>query len=132
MNKYQLKSGAIVKFNLATIEQALTLFRAIVRECKSAGLELAINENMSIADLFLKNTPALLNVISSEVVLEAIKGCCDKVLYNDARFTMELFEDEQARGDFFAVMTLVALENLTPFFPEVRTVSSIILSQFVK
>lgn len=132
MNKFQLKSGAIVEFNLASIEQALALFRAIVFECKNAGLELTMNEDTKLGDLLLKNSPAFLNVIGSELVLEAVKGCCDKVLYNKQRFSMELFEDEKARGDFFGLMVLVALENLCPFFPEARTVFSIILSQFVK
>ena len=132
MNKFQLKSGSMVEFNLASIEQALTLFRTIVLECKNAGLELTMNEDTKLVELFLKNTPAFLNVLGSEMVLEAVKGCCNKVLYNKQRFSMELFEDEKARGDFFGVMTLVAMENLTPFFPEARTVSSIILSQFVR
>lgn len=132
MNKYQLKSGAIVEFNLATIEQGLTLFRSIVYECQKSGLELKMNSDTSIADLLSQNSSALLNVIGSVGVLEAVKGCCDKVLYNKTRFSMELFEDERARGDFFSVMTLVALENLAPFFPEVRSIFSIILSQIVK
>ncbi len=132
MRKFQLKSGKMIEFSLAPIDKALMLYRAVVSECRGAGLDLEITAEMTIADLLLKNTEILLKVFGSELVMEAVKECCDKVLYNGQRFDMDLFEDEGARADFFGVMILVALENLIPFFPEARIISSPILSQFLK
>lgn len=132
MRKFQLKSGKMIEFSLAPIDKALALYRAVVSESRGAGLDLQITGEMTLADLLLKNTETILKVLGSEYVMDAVKECSDKVIYNGERFNMDLFEEEDARADFFGVMILVALENLTPFFPEARIVSSPILSQFLK
>lgn len=132
MLKYQLKSGKTVELNLAPVETALALYRAVVGECQRCKLDLTITEEMTMLDLLMKNSEILLRVMGSEYVMEAIKACCDKVLYDKQRFSMELFEDEKARGDFFGVMVLVALENLIPFFPQARSFSEMLLSPFLR
>lgn len=132
MLKYQLKSGSTVEFNLAPIETGLALYRAIVSECRAYNLDLSIKDDVTVLELIGKNSKPLLSVMGSEFVMDAIKACCDKVLYNKQRFSMELFEDEKARGDFFGVMLLVALENLVPFFPHLRTYSETLLSQILR
>lgn len=132
MLTFQLKSGAKVKYNLASIEQALKLYRALIYECKNAGLDITITDESTIADIIMKNKEAILNIIGSENILECIKDCCDKVLYNGQRFSMDLFEEEKARQDFFPLMVLVGVENVRPFFPELRTVYSVILSLVLK
>lgn len=132
MLKYQLKSGKTVGLNLAPVETALALYRAVVSECQRCKLDLTITEDMTMLDLLIKNSEVLLRVMGSEYVMESIKACCDKVLYDKQRFSMELFEDEKARGDFFGVMVLVALENLVPFFPQARWWSETLLSAFLR
>lgn len=132
MRKFQLKSGKMIEFSLAPIDKALALYRAVVSESRGAGLDLQITGEMTLADLLLKNTETILKVLGSEYVMDAVKECSDKVIYNGERFNMDLFEEEDARADFFGIMILVALENLTPFFPEARIISSPILSQFLK
>lgn len=132
MRKFQLKSGKMIEFSLAPIDKALALYRAVVSESRGAGLDLQITGEMTLADLLLKNTETILKVLGSEYVMDAVKECSDKVIYNGERFNMNLFEEEDSRADFFGVMILVALENLTPFFPEARIISSPILSQFLK
>ncbi len=132
MLKFQLKSGAKVEYNLAGIEQALKLYRALIYECKNAGLDITIAEGNTVLDLVMKNKEAILNIIGSENILECIKDCCDKVLYNGQKFSMDLFEEEKARQDFFPLMVLVGVENVRPFFPELRTVYSVILSLVLK
>nr|DAJ74782.1 MAG TPA: tail assembly chaperone protein [Caudoviricetes sp.] len=131
MQKYILKSGKIVELNLAPVETALELYRSVIQECRHCNFDLAINDDMTMLELVAKNSSPLLAVMGSETVMEAIKSCCAKVLYDKQRFSMELFEDEKARGDFFGVMILVALENLIPFFPQARSLSTTLLSPFL-
>lgn len=131
MLKFQLKSGRIVEMNLASVETALALYRAVMQECQQAKIDLTIKEGMTLLELLGKNSEPLLRVMGSEDVMDAVKNCCTKVIYNKQKFSMDLFEDEKARGDYFGVMVLVALENLTPFFPQARFVSNAILSQFL-
>lgn len=102
MLKFQLKSGKMVELNLAPMDNALYLYRTIIHECKGAGLDITAVDGESIAAVLTKNIDALLSVIGSEYVLEAIKGCADKVIYDKQRFNMEIFDrDEKARGGFF-------------------------------
>lgn len=132
MLKYQLQSGAKVEFNLGTIEQALGLYRALIAECKHVGIDITVMEGETVLDVVMKNKEALLNIMGSEPVMECIKDCCAKVLYNGQKFSMDLFEDEKARQDFFPLMILVGVENVRPFFPNLHTAYSIILSLVLK
>lgn len=132
MLKFQLQSGAKVGFNLGTIEQALGLYRALTTECKHAGIDITVKEGETVLDMVMKNKEAILNIIGSENILECIKDCCDKVLYNGQRFSMDLFEEEKAREDFFPLMVLVGVENVRPFFPGLHSVYSVILSLILK
>ena len=132
MLKYQLQSGAKVEFNLGTIEQALGLYRALIYECKNSGLDVTVLEGDTVLDVVMKNKEAILNILGSEHVIECIKECCSKVLYNGQKFSMNLFEEEKARQDFFPLMMLVGVENVRPFFPNLHTAYSIILSLVLK
>lgn len=119
--KFQLHSGKKVEMNLVPMPQALALYRSIIQECKGAGLDISGATEKTIAQLLMKNIDAILNIISSETVINAIQDCCSKVVYDNQRFSLEVFEDEKARGDFFGLMTLVAVENLRPFFPSLHS-----------
>lgn len=132
MNKYILKSGKKVEFNLANIEKGLNLYRAFVLECKNANINLSLSQDETISDIFSKNNHVFFAIIGSEHIMECVKDCCDKVLYDGQRFNMDLFEDEEARRDFFPLMTLVGVENIRPFFPSLDTVYSLILSAVLK
>lgn len=132
MLKFQLKSGAKIEYNLAGIEQALGLYRALIAECKHAGVDITVLEGETALDVVMKNKEALLNIMGSELVMECIKNCCAKVLYNGQKFSMDLFEEEKARQDFFPLMVLVGVENVRPFFPNLHTAYSIILSLVLK
>ena len=104
MLKYQLQSGAKVEFNLGTIEQALGLYRALIYECKNSGLDVTVLEGDTVLDVVMKNKEAILNILGSEHVIECIKECCSKVLYNGQKFSMNLFEEEKARQDWERIM----------------------------
>lgn len=143
MLKFQMKSGKILEFNLAPIDKALNLYRAIIFECKGDKIKLdklvtALKaayageqaDNISMLDIILENKEAILSVIGSELVMNAIQDCCDKVIYDKQRYSMELFEDN--RADFFGVMVIVALENLNPFFYQSPTFFTTLSAPFLK
>lgn len=132
MLKFQLSSGKKVTIDYVPIETALCLFQEILIECKNAGLNLAIGDDTNLVDLLRNNKEALLNIFSSKNVLEAVKECCAKVTYNDKHFSMNDFENEENRQDFIPLMILVALENLTPFFPQARIILEPIQSLLLK
>lgn len=132
MNKYKLKSNKNVEINLAPIETALSLYRAVIHECKGAGLDLTIADDTTVADLFKNNIEAILSVMGSEAVLECAKECAIHCLYNNQKFSMELFEDKNNRIDFLGFMTLVCVENLRYFFAEAHIIFDVVQSQIIK
>lgn len=129
--KFQLQSGKKLELDIAPLEVGLNLYRAIINECKHAGLDITVADDTTLMDLLMKNKEALLNIISSETVLECIKDCCPKVLYDKQRFNMNLFEKVENRKDFFAVMAIIGIENIRPFFAEPHTILNAIQSQFL-
>lgn len=145
MLKFQMRSGKILEFNLAPIDKAVDLYRAIIFECKGDKIKLdklvtalksayagAETDNISMLDIILENKEAILSIIGSELVMNAIQNCCDKVLYDKQHFSMELFEDKNNRADFFGVMVIVALENLSPFFYQAPTFFTTLSAPFLR
>lgn len=146
MLKFQLKSGKLLELNLAPIDKALALYRAIIYECKGdkvridkliqalkaayAGEEMP--EGLSMLDIIAENKEAILSVIGSEYVMNAIQDCCEKVIYNKQRFSLELFDEKENRADFFGVMVIVALENLSPFFYQTPTYFTMLSAPFLR
>lgn len=131
MLKFQLKSGKKLEVDIAPIETGLNLYRAILIECKGANLDLSVAEEDTIMTMLLKNKEACLNVLSSKIVLEAVKDCCAKVVYDKQRFTMELFDKLENRKDFIPTMMIVAMENIRPFFDEPHIILDALQAQFL-
>lgn len=131
MLKFQLKSGRKLEIDIAPIETGLNLYRAILIECKGANLDLSVANEDTVMTMLLKNKEACLNVLSSESVLEAVKDCCAKVVYDKQRFTMDLFNKLENRKDFIPVMMIVAMENIRPFFDEPHIILDALQSQFL-
>lgn len=129
--KFQLQSGKKLEMDIAPIETCLNLYRAILIECKGAGLDLSVATEDTIMTVLLKNIDACLNVLSSEGVLEAVKDCCAKVVYDKQKFSMELFEKLENRKDFIPVMMIVAMENIRPFFASPHIILDALQSQFL-
>lgn len=146
MLKFQLKSGKVLEINLAPIDKALALYRAIIFECKGDKIQLdriiktlkslynvnEVQEDFSIIDVIADNKEAILSIIGSEYVMNAIQDCCEKVIYDKQRFSLELFDDEKNRADFFGIMVIVALENLSPFFHQAPTYFTMLSAPFLK
>lgn len=132
MQKFMLQSGKILELSYAPVETALNLLKSVMIECKNAGLNLKIGSDESIGQVLANNQAALLNVLSSDEVLEAVKECSERNLYDKQRFNMSLFDDVEARGDFIPVMIVTALENLRPFFPGHHIVFEMLEAGFLK
>lgn len=131
MLKFQLKSGKKLEIDIAPIETGLNLYRAVLIECKGANLDLSVAQEDTILTMLMKNKDACLNVLSSEAVLDAIKDCCAKVVYDKQRFTMDIFNNVETRKDFFPTMMIVAIENLKPFFEEPHTILNALETQLM-
>lgn len=129
--KFQLQSGKKLELDIAPIECCLALYRTILIECKGAGLDISVANEETLMSLLLKNIDACLNVLSSEHVLEAIKDCCAKVVYDKQRFSMDIFEKIENRRDFIPVMMIVAMENIRPFFASPHIILDAMQSQFL-
>lgn len=129
--KFQLKSGKKLEVDIAPIEIGLNLYRAILTECKGANLDISVGNEDTIMTMLLKNKEACLNVLSSEIVLEAIKDCCAKVVYDKQRFSMDVFEKVENRKDFIPTMMIVAMENIRPFFESPHIILDALQSQFL-
>lgn len=132
MRKYLLSSGKKLDFNLAGIEQAVELYRAVLNECKNAGLDLTLTAETQLIDVIGRNKEALLNIFSSKTVMEAVQACCGRVLYDGKHFSLELFEDEAARADFFGCLVIIGVENILPFFPFLRSYLEPVQNLFLK
>lgn len=126
MKKYSLTSGKIVELSLSNVDTALDLYRAVLTECKKANLNINDLQEKSLSEIFKDNIEAILNIFASKEVYEAILQCCTRVIYNKQKFSMEIFEEEAHRGDLFPLLQLVAIENLAPFFPQLRTVFDVV------
>lgn len=129
--KFQLQSGKKIEMDIAPIETCLNLYTTILKECKGAGLDISFAQEDTIASILLKNVDAILSILSSQAVFEAVKDCCAKVVYDKQRFSMELFEKEENRKDFIPVMMVVAMENIRPFFSEPHIILNALQSQFL-
>lgn len=129
--KFQLQSGKKLEIDIAPLEVCINLYRAVVNECKNAGLDITIAEEDTLLTLLMKNKEAMLNVISSEEVMEAIKACCSKVLYDKQRFSDALFEKTDNRKDYFPTLAIVGIENIRPFFASPHIILDAIQSQFL-
>ena len=86
---------------------------------------------LDVKSVLMKNKEAVLNVLSSELVLDAVKACCDKVVYDKQRFNMGIFEDVNNRKDFIPLMMIVAMENIRPFFAEPHIILDSLSAQFL-
>jgi len=132
MRKYLLASGKKLEFNLAGIEQAVELYRAVLNECKNAGLDLTLTNETQLIDVISRNKEAIINIFASKTVMEAVQDCCSKVIYDGKHFSLELFEDEAARADFFGCLVIIGAENILPFFPFLRSFFEPIQNLFLK
>lgn len=111
MKKITLQSGKILEITLAPFEAASTLNKALMKEL----LKVDIDMNADLGD------PSVLKVLictvgSSKEIMDAAMECMKKCAYDGQRITSEeIFESEEARGDYYEIVRNVIIENVRPF-----------------
>lgn len=111
MKEIKLESGTVLKITPAPFSEALELTKAIADELKTVSVdpqrEIDINLIKEMA----------FTLIASDKVEKKVRGCMGRCLYGEVRIAEveEVFENENARGDYFKVFQEVLMENTRPF-----------------
>lgn len=105
----QLVTGNKLKITLGTFEESKKLYQAIMDECKAVKIEFTKEMNVDL----MKNM--LFTLMSSKKIEDALWVCMRRCTYNDEKITTDIFEDVNARADYFDVCFEVAKENVNPF-----------------
>lgn len=134
MKDIQLKSGNILRFGNAPFIDSIRLVNVVARAFSQRGLEVKIDRDteISFSGLFGKNPDAfvkgLVDVVFEEFVMNLVLKCAEKCLYVvngvTQKITLDTFENESAREDFFEIMITIAKENIDPFFKNLLTALS--------
>lgn len=127
--KKQLSSGATIEVSVADIRTGYALFCDVIRAFKAYGLDLSVPEKWSFQEIIRTNTSQFVNgfldVVTSQSVLDQVLVCGERSIYTKKgvaqKVTLDVFENEENREDFFEVMYTIAQENLRPFLPKALT-----------
>lgn len=119
-----LKSGAKVEMEIASLSESAALRRSMAAEIVKADIMIDLQKldlkTISQADLagdvFNSIKNVLLVLVSSETVERQLFVCMRRCRYNDVKITAETFEPKEARGDFLPIALEVIKINVLPFF----------------
>jgi len=108
MTEIKTTSGASVVINIAPWEDAKRLKKAIERELANAGIKL--NMQSDVSELL----SALLRVDSSDDVDAALWPCLARCTRNGSKIIPGMFDDSEARMDYYDIVSACIQENLRP------------------
>jgi hypothetical protein len=114
MKEVILPSGAKLLITLPPFDVSKALYQAVLKELR--GLEVRVD--MQLGNLWKE---LFCIGFSSPEIETALWKCFEKCNYNNVRLRKELFESEEARGDYIQICVEVAAENIAPF---VKSLSS--------
>lgn len=120
MKEVTLPSGKILRIDLAPFADSKALYQAVLEELRTVPMrdEDEIGVNM-LKDLFCTG-------LSSKRVDKALEKCLARCLYDNTKITDEIWEPEEARGDYMKVLLEVAKENIVPFVKSLSAEFSLI------
>jgi hypothetical protein len=131
MQDIKLKSGNILRVGLPPIRDSLNLVNTIAKSFSDRGLELKLDRDteLDFKSIFDNNKDAcikgLSDVIFNQSVLEAVLSCAERCIYvykgTSLKITLDLFDKEDYRGDFYEIMIKIAISNIRPFFSVLLT-----------
>lgn len=134
MKEITLKSGNVLRFGLPEIIKSLRLTNAIAQTFSKRGIDIKLDREteLSFKSLFDKSPEAFLkgasDVIFDENILPIVLDCASSCVYVQSgiskKITLDTFQDEVSRGDFYEIMIRIGLENVKPFFANLLTVSN--------
>lgn len=108
----KLPSGAVLKVQAASFEDAKTLYQAVLEESKS----LEFKSGLDVSEL-LKSLLAY--TFASKRIESALWVCFQNCIYNggagDLKIDKDTFQKVEAREDYPIVCLEVAEENIRPF-----------------
>jgi hypothetical protein len=122
--KKTLKSGATLDITRSPFVIGHKLFKTILTEMKGVHLQLGLKDGQSIGSLFdLEMTDEAINtakngiltLMSSQDIEDVLWECMPRVLYNNKKIDLNLFEDDRAAEDFLEIFKEVMVVNLAPF-----------------
>lgn len=123
-----LESGAKLEIQQASFEKANALLKAVMREIQGVSLSFGITGNIrNLGELEVNDNvintlkDVVSRIIASDAIETAVWPCMATVLYNGKKITPEVFENEEARGDFLIVLKEVMVYNLAPFFKSLNS-----------
>lgn len=101
--KKTLPSGAELEVTMSGFKEVTNLHETVMREV--AGLDF---DRESTINLYAR-------LAASRAIKEALWPCIERATYNGAKITLDTFEPEAARADFYVVAQEVLVFNLRPF-----------------
>lgn len=113
--EFTSKNGAKVVINHADFEDAMDLQSSILKEASKAEFSLEGVDMSSDID-FSGLIKAGMSVAGSKEVREIIFKCLVRCTYNGDKITKQVFENPEARKDYYEVVIACLKENLLPFF----------------
>lgn len=105
---FKLPSGAELKVTASSFSVSKALFQAMLEELKALKLNLGDDEANLYKDIFCAG-------FSSKKVEGCLAECMKRATYNNVKLSDEIFENEEARGDYLTVCFEVARVNVSPF-----------------
>lgn len=126
MKVVDLPSGAKLRMNLAPFADSRALYQAVLEEAK----ELKIDPETELDSNLWKDL--ICSGFSSKKIEHALEKCMARCLYGDKKITNEVFEDEEARGDYMMVCFEVAKANIEPFLKSLYARFSPVLGKLNK
>lgn len=131
MEDITLKSGNILKIGLPPIKKSLDLVNVVAHCFSERGLNIKLDRDteLSFKGLFEKNRDAcvkgLSDVIFNPQVTHCVLECAERCIYVyngvSQKITLDLFDKEEYRADFYEVMIKIAIANIKPFLANLLT-----------
>lgn len=123
--KMTLKSGATLDITRAPFVISHKLFKTVLKELKEVNLKLGLKEGQTLGNLLeLDMTDEVLNtaknsiftLLSSQEIEDSLWECFGgRVLYNNKKVDLKLFDNEKIQEDYHEIMKEVMTANLSPF-----------------
>ena len=115
MVEFTATSGAKVKIDIASFEDAQNLKFAIQRALKAEGFEMKDFTDIMSSDMWPIAKLALA-VDCSKEVNDALWPCLARCSRNLDKITKQTFEDVDARQDYYEIAVYCIKENIGPLF----------------
>ena len=134
--EFQAASGAKVAINAAPFRDVLALKAAIGKSIAASSVTLEVDpaKRATEQDFDVAEILKLAALVDSDAaVQECLEKCLARCTYNNEKITLDgTFEPEEARQDYYEVVTACLKVNLSPFFDALLTKLSPVADMMAK